>query len=38
MSRCIVFTNWKMNKTMKETEDFFTDLVKLHGKRNDLYT
>jgi triosephosphate isomerase len=36
MSRCIVFTNWKMNKTLEETEQFFSDLVKLHGKRSDL--
>ena len=36
MSRCIVFTNWKMNKTLSETKEFFTELVKLHGGRTDL--
>jgi triosephosphate isomerase len=36
MSTCIVFTNWKMNKTMAETKDFFARLVKLYGSRNDL--
>ncbi len=36
MNSCIVFTNWKMNKTLAETEEFFTRLVKLHGDRKDL--
>jgi len=36
MSKCIIFTNWKMNKTLTETKKFFVDLVKLHGDRKDL--
>lgn len=36
MNNCIVFTNWKMNKTLTETEEFFKKLVELHGDRRGL--
>ena len=36
MNSCIVFTNWKMNKTLAETQEFFARLVKLHGNRKGL--
>lgn len=36
MGRCIVFTNWKMNKTLDESEAFFEGLVARYGHRTDL--
>jgi triosephosphate isomerase len=33
---CIVFTNWKMNKTLDESRLFFDGLIARYGSRTDL--
>jgi triosephosphate isomerase len=36
MSDCIVFTNWKMNKTLEECKSFFRELVDRFGAYSSL--
>jgi triosephosphate isomerase len=36
MEKSIIFTNWKMNKTGAESEDFIKRLVGLYGSRRDI--
>jgi triosephosphate isomerase len=36
MHKCIVFSNWKMNKTLEESRIFFEGLVSRYGSHTDL--
>jgi triosephosphate isomerase len=36
MKKCIVFTNWKMNKTLDESRTFFHELVNRFGRNTNL--
>jgi triosephosphate isomerase len=36
MHKCIVFSNWKMNKTQEESRIFFEGLASRYGQRTDL--